>query len=106
MESWNSGLWNHITKNQHDRFHFLPTDAKNDMPNLILDFKHFYTVPREEIYAIHKTKYKISINALFREDISQRFANYLSRIGLPFSPSKKVCAIENGSQKVITKQSR
>ncbi len=103
MQSWNSTLWGPIKKNQNERFHFLEADARNDMPDLVLDFKRFYTISREEIYAVYKTKYKISVNTLFREDISQRFANYLSRIGLPSLRSKTSCSSTNNNQSIFEK---
>lgn len=81
MASWSSDLWKPILRNHNERFHFLPSDSEFSIPDLILDFKHFYTVPRDDLYAKHK--YKASVAPLFREHISQRFSNYLSRIGLP-----------------------
>jgi hypothetical protein len=39
----------------------------------------------------HKEKHYIcTVSELFREKISQRFANYLSRIGLPETKQKKI----------------
>lgn len=90
MKKWNSDLWRPIRNNQNERFHYLEEDIDNKMPNLVVDFKHYYTVPADDIYSIVDTKYKISIASLFREDISRRFANYLSRIGLPLTPQQKV----------------
>ncbi len=86
MESWATDLWKHIKNNQNERFHFLDEEIDNGMPNLVVDFKHYYTVPIADIYSIVESKYKISIGTLFREDISRRFANFLSRIGLPVRP--------------------
>ena len=87
MRPWEADLWKHIKRNQNERFHFL-AQSENDMPDLVLDFKHFYTFPREQLYEAHKKNYKISLDVPFREDLSQRFANYLSRIGLPNLPPK------------------
>jgi hypothetical protein len=90
MKPWDKDLWKHIKRNQHERFHFLP-QFETLMPDLVLDFKHFYTFQREQIYEIHKTQYKVSLAVPFRENLSQRFANYLSRIGLPnLSPQEAV----------------
>lgn len=93
MEKWNSDLWRPIKGNQNERFHYLEEDIENKMPNLVVDFKHYYTVPAEDIYSIADSKYKISIVPLFREDISRRFANYLSRIGLPMRPQQAIEAL-------------
>jgi hypothetical protein len=87
MEPWLSDLWKHIKRNQNERFYFLDK-YEQAMPDLVLDFKHFYTFPREKLYEIHKTNYKISLDVPFREDLSQRFSNYLSRIGLPVVPAR------------------
>lgn len=53
------------------------------IPELVIDFKHYYTIPTEEMYEAYKENYLASVEPLYREDLSQRFANYLSRIGLP-----------------------
>lgn len=90
MESWSSDRWKLIKQNQNERFHFFVSNVENGIPELVIDFKNFYTVPRDSIYDVYKSKYKISIAELFREDLSQRFANYLSRIGLPVSVTEKV----------------
>lgn len=83
MQSWNKEQWNYIKKNQNQRFHFFESDPGMGMPNIVIDFKQYYTIPRDEIYTIYKLQYKVSVAPIFREDISLRFANYLSRIGLP-----------------------
>jgi len=95
MEKWGSNLWRHIVSNQNERFHYLEEDIENKMPNLVVDFKHYYTVPADDIYNITENKYEISISPLFREDISRRFSNYLSRIGLPMRPQQKPEALND-----------
>jgi hypothetical protein len=90
MENWNKDRWGYIKTNQNERFHFLDIDADNSMPKLVIDFKHYYTVPTDEIYSIAESKYKLSISNLFREDVSRRFANYLSRIGLPMQSNQEL----------------
>lgn len=84
MRAWTSGEATKLTSNtQHERYHKLIEDLEFSIPELIIDFKHFYTVPRDLMYSIYKNGYKASTKPLFREHISRRFANYLSRIGLP-----------------------
>lgn len=81
--SWSTEKWNNLKQNRNERYYFLVENTDFRIPNLVLDFKRYYTVSREEIYNTSNEKYIISINPLFREDLSRRFANFLSRIGLP-----------------------
>lgn len=82
-EVWKSKQWPLITSNQNQRFHHLPAQSKFNTSDLVIDFKQYYTMPRDICFDIHKEKYLTSLDGLFREDLSQRFAYYLSRIGLP-----------------------
>lgn len=68
--------------NSFNRYHFLQ-GVSEKFPDLIIDFKHFYTIPTEILSENFKEPYLVTINELFRERLSQRFANYLSRFGLP-----------------------
>lgn len=53
------------------------------LPELVIDFKHYYAIPRDTLFRMYPEHYLVTINQLFRESLSQRFSNYLSRIGLP-----------------------
>lgn len=72
-----------IKGNHESRYHYLIGDDSKQIPNLILDFKHYITIPFSMITANYQTSYLATTNELFRETISQRFTYYLSRIGLP-----------------------
>lgn len=74
---------NHITCNQNPRYHFLKKDNKHIKHDLIMDFKHYFTQPKDLLMEQYKTKYIATVNVLCRELLSQRFCNYLGRIGLP-----------------------
>lgn len=76
---------------EKNRVHYLSGDTKLSVPFLIIDFKHFYTVPRDLLYSQLNGTYLVTINELFRERLSQRFANYLSRFGLPVLDIKEDC---------------
>jgi len=80
-----------IKGNMHKRYHRLSEDKETGVPELILDFKHYYAIPMDVLYELYASKhYFAHINELFREDLSQRFSYYLSRIGLPvFEASSK-----------------
>ena len=70
-----------IIDNEIPRYHYLKFPDK-EMPELLIDFKHFFTVNRDFIY--NKIDKRLcSIDDLFREKINQRFSYYISRIGLP-----------------------
>lgn len=65
-----------------NRYHFLP-ELTETLPELVIDFKRFYTVPIQLFEANLEDIYIASTKTLYKERISQRFTNYLSRIGLP-----------------------
>ncbi|MCG7849535.1 MAG: hypothetical protein MIO93_10215 [ANME-2 cluster archaeon] len=83
MENWNSDNYKRIKDQNNARFHFLESCLELQVPELVIDFKHYYTIPRETLYKMYADHYLATINQLFRECLSQRFASYLSRIGLP-----------------------
>ncbi len=88
MERKNSKQFSTITTNQNARYHYLERNPEYQVPHLVLDFKHYYTLPLEYLYGIYEKHYITSLNELFREALSQRFSFYLSRIGLPEIPPK------------------
>lgn len=70
-----------IKNNNDPRYHYMVFPEKN-MPELIIDFKYFFTINRDALY--DRLNQKVcSVDDLFRELINQRFCDYLSRIGLP-----------------------
>lgn len=74
--------WKSIENNNDPRYHYIKDDLQK-MPNLIIDFKIFYTLPYDYIYLNYNEYYNCSLNELLRESLSQRFFNYHARIGLP-----------------------
>ena len=84
MEDWGGKRFKKIKDQKYERFHFLVADSKMQVPELVIDFKHYYTMPRNAIYMmILDEHYLVTIRELFRESLSQRFSYFLSRIGLP-----------------------
>jgi hypothetical protein len=83
MEKWDSGRFKTILNQNNHRYYFLEQFQNFQIPSLVVDFKHYHTISREFLYKIYPDCYLATLNQLFREDISQRFSNYLSRIGLP-----------------------
>lgn len=70
-----------IIDNEIPRYHYLKFPDK-EMPELIIDFKHFFSVNRDIMYE-QLSRRLCSLDDLFREKINQRFSYYISRIGLP-----------------------
>jgi hypothetical protein len=78
----NSKLKAPIQNNQNPRYHYLRFAEEVPIPNSVIDFKHYFTI------SIQILEERISdricgIDPLYRELVSQRFASYLARIGLP-----------------------
>ena len=73
----------YLRNNEIPRYHFL--DFPNDVSivDSVVDFKHYFTVNITRLEVHKETHFVCSLPTLFRERIAQRFANYLTRIGLP-----------------------
>lgn len=74
-----------LLQNETPRYHYI--DFKNEIGIVpsVIDFKHYFSLNAEYLYSIKKENFVCKISELYREDISQRFASFLSRIGLPDS---------------------
>lgn len=72
-----------IRKNELPRFHILHFPQSDGIDiDFIIDFKHFFTVSSKYLNSNLNNRL-CSIDILYREQVSQRFGNYLTRIGLP-----------------------
>jgi hypothetical protein len=87
MESYNSKQWSLIQQNNNSRYHYLGGWPDLQVPELGVDFKHFFVMQTELMieYYGDEDHYVARLGYLYREDLSQRFAAYLARIGLPIS---------------------
>lgn len=83
MQHISSKDWKKVEKNEVARYHYLKPFPDFQIPKLVVDFKRYYTLPTHYVYSIFEESYVGSLNELYRERLSQRFVNYLSRIGLP-----------------------
>jgi len=83
MERIPSKDFKKIKENKNDRYHYLTYNTDLQVPELVIDFKHYYTISRDSLYEEYHSHYLATMNELFRERLSQRFANFISRIGLP-----------------------
>lgn len=72
-----------LRQNETPRYHYLDFDQTIPIVNSVIDFKHYFSVNVQHFQNHKKDNFVCSVSEMFRERISQRFANYLSRIGLP-----------------------
>lgn len=75
--------WN-IIKNTDPRYHYLEFAPETKLVPSILDFKHWFSMSPVDLHkARAESCYVGTLQPLYREYALQRFANYISRIGLP-----------------------
>ncbi len=87
QDQLNKDRFKFIKSNSDPRYHFI-NSALSELPtDLVIDFKIHFSVSFNSLYNNHKEKYKTSLNIPVREQLSQRFANYINRIGLPDYPN-------------------
>jgi hypothetical protein len=73
----------YLLKNERCRYHYLEFPQDASIVPSIIDFKHYFSVNIEQLISMRKEHFVCRVSDLYREDISLRFANFLSRIGLP-----------------------
>ena len=81
-ESKNSDQRKYIKSNREPRYHFLEFQNEIELVPMVIDFKHYFTVSLN-ILEGDLDKRICSLKPIFRESVTQRFSNFLSRIGLP-----------------------
>lgn len=72
-----------LRNNERPRYHYLVFPGDIPIVPSVIDFKHYFSVHVEYLRQIKPARFVCTLSALFREDVCQRFAAYLSRIGLP-----------------------
>lgn len=75
------GEW--LMINERPRYHYLDFPDDIQIVPSIVDFKHYFSVSITYLNKVRPQKFVCRLSELFREDLSQRFAAYLARIGLP-----------------------
>ena len=75
--------WKNIVNNQTPRYHYLHFPPSTNIPDAVIDFKHYFSVNVPELKSKKKKRFVAKIAPLYREDIAHRFASYLSRVALP-----------------------
>lgn len=74
---------NFLRNNERPRYHYLEFDDDVPIVPSVIDFKHYFSATVKYLMGLKPTTYVCSVAPLFREDIAQRFAAYLARVGLP-----------------------
>lgn len=72
-----------LMQNERPRYHYLNFPENIPLVAAVADFKHYFSVHVSYLEKIRRTNFVCRLSDLFREDVSQRFAAYLGRIGLP-----------------------
>lgn len=73
---------NYLKTNQNPRYHYLEFPKTIEIVPSVIDFKHYFSVNINYLFSIKETNFICSVSSLFREQISQRFSSFLSRIGV------------------------
>jgi hypothetical protein len=73
----------YLKNNERPRYHYL--DFPDEIPIVaqVADFKHYFSSHLRYLESIRSRQFVCRISDMFREHLSQRFAAYLARIGLP-----------------------
>jgi hypothetical protein len=79
----NSEKGKNIKTNQTARYHYLEFPDEVPIVPSVIDFKHYFSADVEYLKEIKPKQFVCKVAELYREDISHRFAGFLSRIGLP-----------------------
>lgn len=72
-----------LVRNERPRYHYLSFSEEQPIVDSVIDFKHFFTVNGKYLRKLRNKQFVCRVAPLYRENISQRFSSYLSRIGLP-----------------------
>jgi hypothetical protein len=74
---------NFIRNNENPRYHYLEFPDKIPIVPSIIDFKHYFSVNVDYLKHKKKNDFVCKVSEIYREQITLRFSNFLSRIGLP-----------------------
>lgn len=74
---------NLLRNNERPRYHYLEFPPEVPLVPSVIDFKHYFSTNANYLTQLRTTSYVCTLSPLYREDVSQRFSSFLSRIGLP-----------------------
>ena len=83
LASFNRSEFDKISAGKEARYNYIKAIEEYEIPDSVIDFKIYFTISFESLLKKYKEFYVISLNELFREALSQKYINYLGRIGLP-----------------------
>jgi hypothetical protein len=72
-----------LRNNETPRYHFLHFPPEIPVADSVVDFKHYFSVNGHYLRGLRRSRFVCRLAPLYREDVSQRFAAYLARVGLP-----------------------
>jgi len=86
-----SDIRKRVRQNKDERYHvFQKVEASDDsegagLPSLGADFKRYFTVPTDELYAqlASNAKRRTCLFSPYMEHLAKRFADFQSRVALP-----------------------
>lgn len=81
--SKNNIIGKQVMQNKNPRYHYVDFPESIELVPSIVDFKHYFSVPVPILLELKKGNFVCSFSDLNKADLSQRFASFLSRIGLP-----------------------
>jgi hypothetical protein len=73
----------YLQNNTNPRYHYLRFPPDVPVSDSVVDFKHYFSVNGQYLRGLRAGQFVCRLAPLYREDLSQRFAAYLARIGLP-----------------------
>lgn len=83
MHRINSKALGTLKNNDTPRYHYLEFPEDVQIVPSVIDFKHYFSVNVEYLKRRKAKHFVCKVAEVYREDVSQRFASFLSRIGLP-----------------------
>jgi hypothetical protein len=81
--NWNRSAGDIIKNNQNPRYHYVEFPDDTPIVASVIDFKHYFSVNIIYLKKEKKRDFVCRLPPLYREKLSQRYASFLARIGLP-----------------------
>lgn len=83
LESLTSGEVKSIKEEKRERYQYIKSNVE-DIPNLFVDFKHYFTAPIEiVIESVKKQEIFFKLDHIHYTKLSDRFAHYVQRVAIP-----------------------